>query len=567
MITLTPEETKKYLSIFKSLESEFDKRVDRFKDIRDLIAVGTGAFKDEEDSTKDEDIDYGKLLDSEHLEYFETLTSGLYGGLVNPSGEWFDVVPSNAYLFDDVDAMDYCYGVKRAFQLLFHATEFYKEFKMTCNEYPEYGFAPLMIEEDDKRLVKFTHFTCGEAYLGCDFDGVYNQLAREIRLTADQLVTSFGYDNCTLSIQQAFDNRNFDKKFIVFHLICPNYTRNSKSRLNTNMPFVDLYWTQDNERALTNFHVLRKSGYRENPLAVFFWIKKNKKQVYPLGIGGKCLGDVRELQSTSYNGSVNEAFLMNPALALHTSLQRKPILPGSTFYTEQDPTKVAAEIRRVDSHIEEIENKKKLIKDRIRKLTMADIMMLFATKDKDRMTAREVIAIINEQAALLGGIYLNAKDSLTQVFKRCFAIGLRKGYFPKPPDSLATGGINVEFTSNIAKVQRMTELQGLSDLALYVGQYAQMIPEILDNLDGDKVFSELVNKLSVNTKVRKHPRLVQQIREQRAQAQAAQAQAEQAETMAKAAKQASGATLSDDNLLGAMAKQQGITVPPQGSNV
>ena len=113
----------------------------------------------------------------------------------------------------------------------------------------------------------------------------------------------------------------------------------------------------------------------------------------------------------------------------------------------------------------------------------------------------------------------------------------------------------------------MTELQGLSDLALYVGQYAQMKPEILDNMDEDKVFSELINKLSVNTQVRKHPRVVQQIREQRAQAQAAQAQAEQAETMAKAAKQASGATLSDDNLLGAMAKQQGITVPPQGSNV
>ena len=562
MTTLTPEEKQKYLSIFKSLESEFEKRVDRFKDIRDYIAVGTGAFKEElDDDTDDKDIDYAKLLDSEHLEYFETLTSGLYGGLVNPSGEWFDVVPSNAYLFDDIDVMDYCYYVKRAFQLLLHATDFYKEFRMTCTEFPEYGFAPLMIEEDDKKLVKFTHFTCGEAYLGCDFDGVYNQLAREIRLTPDQLVTEFGYDNCTLSIQKAFDERQFDTKFTVYHLICPNYARKYDNNRNINMPFVDLYWTNESEYKFNEIHILRKSGFRENPLAVFFWLKKNKKQIYPLGIGGRVLGDVKELQSTSFNGSVNEAFLMNPALALHTSLSRKPILPGATFYTEQDPSKVAAEIRRVDSHIEEIENKKKLIKDRIRKNSMADIMMLFAAKDKDRMTAREVIAIINEQAALLGGIYLNAKDSLTQVFKRCFAIGLRKGYFPKPPDVLAGNGINVEFTSNIAKVQRMTELQGLSDLALYTGQYAQMKPEILDNMDEDKVYEELVNKLSVNTKVRKHPRVVQQIREQRAQAQAAQAQAEQAVNLSKAAKQASGATLSEDNLLGAMAKQQGVNVP------
>lgn len=564
MITITPEEAQKYTSIFKSLESEFEKRQDRFEDIRDLIAVGTGSFKSELDEDDvDHDIDYGKLLDSEHLEYFETLCSGLYGGLVNPSGEWFDVVPNNSYLFDDVDAMDYCYGIKKAFEFLFHATDFYKEFKMTCNEYPVYGFAPLMIEEDKDRVVKFTHFTCGEAYLGCDFDGVYNQLAREIRLTPDQMVSYFGYDNCTLSVQKAFDERQFDRKFTVYHLICPNYRRNNNSRLSSNMPYVDLYWMRENEKAFNQIHVLKKSGYRENPLAVFFWTKKNKKQVYPLGIGGRCLGDVKELQNTSYNGSVNEAFLMNPAMALHTSLSRQPILPGSTFYTEQDPTKVASEIRRVQSHIEEIEKKKELIKQRIRKLTMADIMLLFATKDKDRMTAREVIAIVNEQAALLGGIYLNAKDSLNTIFKRVFAIGLRKGYFPMPPDSLSAGGINVEFTSNIAKVQRMTELQGMSDLALYTGQYAQMKPEILDNLDEDKVFAELVNKLSVNTKVRKNPKIVQQIREQRAQQQAAAAQAEQMETMAKAAKQASGATLSKDNLLGAMAEQNGMAVPNQ----
>lgn len=564
MITITPEEAQKYTSIFKSLESEFEKRQDRFEDIRDLIAVGTGSFKSELDEDDvDHDIDYGKLLDSEHLEYFETLCSGLYGGLVNPSGEWFDVVPRSTYLFDDVDAMDYCYSIKKAFELLFHATNFYKEFKMTCNEYPVYGFAPMMIEEDKEHLVKFTHFTCGEAYLGCDFDGVYNQLAREIRLTPDQLVSYFGYDNCTLSVQKAFDERQFDRKFTVYHLICPNYKRNNNSRLSSNMPYVDLYWMRENEKAFNEIHVLKKSGYRENPLAVFFWMKKNKKQVYPLGIGGRCLGDVKELQNTSYNGSVNEAFLMNPAMALHTSLSRQPILPGSTFYTEQDPTKVASEIRRVQSHIEEIENKKQLIKQRIRKLTMADIMLLFATKDKDRMTAREVIAIINEQAALLGGIYLNAKDSLTQVFKRVFAIGLRKGYFPMPPDSLAGDGINVEFTSNIAKVQRMTELQGISDLALYTGQYAQMKPEILDNLDEDKVFAELISKLSVNTKVRKNPKIVQQIREQRAQQQAAAAQAEQMESITKAAKNASGATLSQDNLLGAMAQQNGMAVPNQ----
>ena len=106
---LSREEKGKYLSIYKSLEHQFDLKKDRFKDIRQLIAIGTGAFTDDDENASD--VDYTQLLDSQHLSYIRTLCSGLYGGLVNPAGQWFETLPSDPELHNDYECLAYCYEV------------------------------------------------------------------------------------------------------------------------------------------------------------------------------------------------------------------------------------------------------------------------------------------------------------------------------------------------------------------------------------------------------------------------------------------------------------------------
>ena len=381
---------------------------------------------------------------------------------------------------------------------------------------------------------------------------------------ADQMVDVFGFKNLPKRIQNAYEKGNFDTKFDVYNLICPNYYRNLDNKKNTNFKFISLYWTVDEGE---NKWFLRKTGYRDNPLAVFTWQKKHDAQIYPLGIGESILGDIRELQATSYRGSQNEAYLNNPAMVMHSSLGRKPILPGATFYTDGDPTKMASEIRRVNSYLEEIENKKIRIKERIRELSMADVMMLFASKDKDRMTAREVIAILNEQTNMLGGIYLNAKDALTRIFERCFAIGLRKGFFAQPPQAMQRAGIKVEFLNQMARAQKAAELGSLQDLFTYATPLFQIKPDAIDNLDGDKAFDMIVKSLAIDTTIQKNPVLVQQLRDERAQQQQQAAEMAQMEQMSKAAKQAAGAKIEPDNLLGAMAGGgQGGPLPQVAEN-
>lgn len=551
MVNISAEEKKKYLAVFNSLVREFDNKKDIYKDVRDLIAIGTGGFDD--DDEKATNVKYDKLLDSEHIEYINTLCSGLYGGLVNPSGQWFDILPSQPDLHNDYDALAYCYEIRRRLEFLFHATNFYQEFKRSCNEYPVYGYAPLLIEEDAKKIVRFTHFTCGEVYLGCDSKGEYNKLARHIDFTADQIVDAFGVDNCPRTVIEAYNQGDYETKFTVSSLICPNFYRNIKDKRNGNYKFVSLYWMAgDNNDA----SFLKKSGYKSNPIAVFYWDKKNDTQIYPLGIGETILGDVRELQATSYRSSKNEAYLNDPPMVIHSSLGRRPILPGSVFYTDGDPNKMATEMRRVNSYLQEIEEKKQRIKERIRKISRADVMMLFSSKDKDRMTAREVIAMTNEQTTLMGGVYLNAREALVKIFERVFDIGLRRGFFPEPPTSMMAGGLKVEFLSNLARAQKLAELGSLQDLLLYSQGIFQIAPESIDNFDTDKAFAKIVDTLALDTTLRRNPAQVQRIRQERAQQQQQQAAIEQQTEMAKAAKEASKAEIAPNNVLGQLLGQQ-----------
>ena len=79
-----------YQRIFDSLKKTYDKRKNRYQDIRDLLAPGTGVFS-ESDEAENLSVDYKKQLDSEPASYLDTTTAGLYGGLINPASRWFDL--------------------------------------------------------------------------------------------------------------------------------------------------------------------------------------------------------------------------------------------------------------------------------------------------------------------------------------------------------------------------------------------------------------------------------------------------------------------------------------------
>ena len=258
--------------------------------------------------------------------------------------------------------------------------------RSVISEWVRYGVGCMLVEERDWDFIFFNPLTIGEYYLGINEKGEYDKLARKLSFTADQMIDRFGEENVPTRVIDTYNSGNFETRFEVFHLICPN---TNNGLVPSRFKFVDLYWTADNDKGV----FLRTSGFVSNPIVVFSWERKNLRTIYPMGIGEKILGDVKELQYTVKCLNVNKSYLANPALALHTSLGRKPVLPGARYYTDQEPAKVAAEIFRVNSHIVELEDSRTRLLDKIRKMSYAELMLLFAQHNNCSMTPREVTAI------------------------------------------------------------------------------------------------------------------------------------------------------------------------------
>lgn len=541
--------------IFDSLKRTYEKKDKRYQEIRDLLAPGTGAF-DASDSLENTSINYTKLLDSEPCSYLDTTTAGLYGGLINPASRWFDItINKNKPKYQGLDFYSVAHALEQAKEFiyfLFARSNFYSAMRSVLSEWIRYGLGVMLVEERDWDFIFFNPLTIGEYYLGINENGDYDKLARTLIFTSEQMVKKFGRDKCPDRVLEAYDNGDYEATYEVKHLICPNV---KDGTIPSNFKFMDLYWIEGNERC----KYLRASGFQSNPIVVFSWERKNLRTIYPLGIGEKILGDVKELQFTVKSLNINKSYLANPALALHTSLGKKPILPGSRFYTDQDPAKVAAEIYRVNPYIAELEDSRARLLEKIRRISLADILMLFAQQSQPNKTATEVSAIVREQMTLLAPVYLQAKEGLEQIFIRVFDICKRRGVLQEL-QNLNIEDVDIEFISSIAKAQKMAEIGSIQELVQYIAALGQIKPGALDYINEDAIIKDVAERLGNASKINSEEQVAALRQAQAEQEQAISQMQMEAEKM-KMLKDASKAEIKNNNILGQQMIQQGQGIP------
>ena len=523
-----------YKRVFTALQQTYNDKESIYRDIRDLLAPGTGVFTGD-DTFENKRINYLRMLDSEPTTFLDTTVAGLYGGLINPASRWFDLtVDKSSKAYQDLgfyEVAQLTEGIREFLYYLFNKTNFYTAMRGVINEWVRYGIGCMIVEERDWDLMFFNPLTVGEYYLGIDADGKYTKLARCFKMNADQIIQNFGEDKAPARVIEAYRDGRIDQMFEVHHLISPNL---KEGLVPSHFKFVDLYW-MDDCGCCEGPHYLRKSGFMSNPIVVFAWERKNTRMVYPIGIGEKMLGDVRELQSTVKALNIHKSYLAKPALALHSSLGKKPVLPGAVFYTEQDPSKVASEIYRVNSYIGELEDSRARLLDKIRKMSYAEILLLFAQRDKGQMTAREVTALTNEQMMLLAPVFLQAKSGLEAIFNRVLDICTRRGLLKQMAPNFDIKTLKIEFLSSIAKSQRMAEVGSIQDLISYIGALGQIKPGALDFINEDAIVIDLADRLGNASKINSEER-VAELRQQQAEAQQAATELETRAQQAKIAK-------------------------------
>ena len=158
------------------------------------------------------------------------------------------------------------------------------------------------------------------------------------------------------------------------------------------------------------------------------------------------------------------------------------------------------------------------------------------------MTIPEVQRRIAENMVLLGPVVGRfTQEVLDPLILRVFNVLFRNGELPMPPESIAGEELDIVYISPLAKAQRETEIYAIESFMQDVSAIAQFKPEALDKINEDRTVDIIAQIKGVNPEMLNSDRIVQGIREARAEAAEAAMQMEMLNQGADAVKKGASA--------------------------
>jgi len=156
-----------------------------------------------------------------------------------------------------------------------------------------------------------------------------------------------------------------------------------------------------------------------------------------------------------------------------------------------------------------------------------------------QMTATEVLQRTEDSTRLLSPVMGRLQSELLRpMVSRQFEIMLRRDMFMEIPEELAGADLDIQYSSLIAKAQRVSEAQSISRVLDQLSPFIQLDPTVADNLNGDVASRILVNVHGAPSEILRNADQVEELREQREQARQRAIEQQQAQMDAdQAAKQ------------------------------
>ena len=175
-------------------------------------------------------------------------------------------------------------------------------------------------------------------------------------------------------------------------------------------------------------------------------------------------------------------------------------------------------------------------RERIRKSFFVDQLRL---SEGPQMTATEVLQRTEDSMRLLSPVLgRQQSEFLRPLISRVFDIMIRRDMFLDAPQVLEGRSIDFQYSSLIAKAQRVAEGQNILRTMEMVSPFIQLDPSVADNINGDEAFRVIARIHGMDQRIVRDQDEVEERRESRAQAQeeaaAAEDEAARNENIAKA---------------------------------
>ncbi len=491
------------------------------------------------------------ILDSTGVICARNLASGLVSGKSSPTRPWFKLRVGTVDSTQTRPTSLWLAECERLLYLIFSESNFYNSIAQYYFDLVIFGTASMLIYEDFENVINCINPCAGEYYV--DIDGKYRPTIfyREFTMTVSAVVGEFGYENCSGSIQQLYDDpggANLTRELIVAHSIEPNDDgRGPDFGFSDRYKFRELYWEwggsaspQGSNYSPQGF--LRKQGYYSMPNITCRWdLVSNDPYGRSPGMDG--LPDQKQVQLESRRKAQAIDKMVNPPLVADVQLKNQPasLLPGGMTYLQGYAQSGKPAISSIyDTHqfpVEPISADIVLAQQRLSKIFFNDVLMTASQfETRSNVTAVEWNMRKSESMVALGPALDRIDyECLGPTIDRVFDIASRAGILPPAPPEIQGQMININYVSMLKQAQDATAASGIQSLLQLGGELEGIKPGSMMNIDVDYALDKFSSLNNNDPKMIRPPAVVAQMRADEAQQQQQAQQAAMAEQLSKSA--------------------------------
>lgn len=444
---------------------------------------------------------HNKIIDGTPISARETLSAGMMAGITSPARPWFRNTVADPELRERQDVKTWLADVDRNMRDVLARSNFYESAHAFYDEIGTFGTAVMLADEDHEDVVVFRTMTAGEYVIGLDSRGRIDTLIRQFKYTVRQVVQEFGYDKCSQSVRNQYDNGNVEQWVDLVHVIEPNDERDISKADARGMVYRSIYYEAAHRESL-----LRERGYRENPILGGRWSVLGGDS-YGTSPAMNALGDAKALQVQERRKALAIDKMVDPPLNVPVEMRNAGIasIPGGiNYYTQaggQRPGITPAHEPNGTILSPLLEDEQQL-RERINRFMFADLFLMLANSDRRQITAREIEERHEEKLLMLGPVLerLNS-EFLNRLIDRLFGIMLRAGLIPPPPEVLQGLTLKTEYISVLAQAQKQVALGGLDNFLQRAQAVFAVNPSTMDKIDFDQIIDETGDMLGVSPRI------------------------------------------------------------------
>ena len=457
---------------------------------------------------KGDRLKFNFLYDSTAERSLQVLSAGFHSNLTNPSSKWFGMETEDKNLMESRDIRMWLYDTEERMFRALHESNFDTSMQEFYIDYGCFGTATMIELEDIKNIFRFTVIPFEQTYFSEDSNGRVVEVHRNFKYTAQQAYMLWG-ENAGKSVLEKYKHHPYDELDFI-HYVGPRDIREAGKMDSINMPWMSV-WINVVDEVICD-----EKGFQENPYVVGRFYKE-ANDVRGVSPAMQVLADIKLINAQKRTMLRSAMKQSDPPLSLPSKGYVLPLNlnPGAINYRDKDVPHDSIQQLPVGSNFPITKDVIEMTKNDIQEGFFVPVFRALADITKE-MTVPEVQHRVAENMVMLGPVVGRAiHEILTPILSRTFRIMYRAGKLLPAPEAIKKTNLNFVYLSMLAKAQRQSEQNSLNSFLMTSAQVAQVKPEVLDKINGDRFIDVLARINAITPEIFNSDNEIKNIRDQK----------------------------------------------------